>query len=99
ATHRRRRPGERGTEALAARRGTALAAVADGAELPADAHRVARDDGDPAVSRPDRSSPAGAAYLDLQNQARRTRRPTQELLQLYVLEGFLARLAASGVRE
>ena len=51
------------------------------------------------MSRPTRSTPAGAAYLDLQNQARRTQRPTQELLQLYVLEGFLARLAASEVRE
>ena len=51
------------------------------------------------MSRPTRGTPAGAAYLDLQNQARRTHRPTQELLQLYVLEGFLARLAASDVRE
>lgn len=42
---------------------------------------------------------AGDAYLDLRNQAHRTRRPTQELLQLYVLEGFLARLAVSAVRE
>ncbi len=50
------------------------------------------------MSRPTRGTPAGAAYLDLQNQARRTHRPTQELLQLYVLEGFLARLAASDVR-
>ncbi|MHB1433262.1 MAG: nucleotidyl transferase AbiEii/AbiGii toxin family protein [Streptosporangiaceae bacterium] len=44
-----------------------------------------------------RGTPSGDAYLDLQNQARRSRRPTQELLQLYVLEGFLARLAASEV--
>jgi hypothetical protein len=51
------------------------------------------------VSRVTRGTPSGDAYLDLQNQARRTRRPTQELLQLYVLEGFLARLAASAVRE
>jgi hypothetical protein len=29
----------------------------------------------------------------------RTRRPTQELLELYVLEGCLARLAASAMRE
>jgi Nucleotidyl transferase AbiEii toxin, Type IV TA system len=46
-----------------------------------------------------RGTPSGDAYLDLQNQARRTRRQTQELLQLYVLEGFLARLAASAMRE
>jgi hypothetical protein len=51
------------------------------------------------VSRVTRGTPSGDAYLDLQNQARRTRRQTQELLQLYVLEGFLARLAASAMRE
>jgi hypothetical protein len=46
-----------------------------------------------------RGTPAEDAYLDLQNQARRTKRPTQELHQLYVLEGFLARLTASEVRD
>jgi hypothetical protein len=46
-----------------------------------------------------RSTPAGAAYLDLQRQARRSGRLTAELLQLYALEGFLARLEASAVRE
>jgi hypothetical protein len=51
------------------------------------------------MSRVTRGTPSGDAYLDLQNQARRTRRQTQELLQLYVLEGFLARLAASAMRE
>lgn len=51
------------------------------------------------MSRVRRGTPSGDAYLDLQNAARRARRPTQELLQLYVLEGFLARLAASGVRD
>lgn len=51
------------------------------------------------MSRVTRGTPAGDAYLDLQNEARRTGRPTQELLQLYVLEGFLARLAGSDVRE
>jgi hypothetical protein len=51
------------------------------------------------VSRVTRGTPSGDAYLDLQNEARRTGRPTQELLQLYVLEGFLARLAASDLRE
>lgn len=51
------------------------------------------------MSQISRNSPAGEAYLDLQLQAHRTRRPTQELLQLYVLEGFLARLATSNVRE
>lgn len=51
------------------------------------------------MSRVTRGTPAGDAYLDLQKQARRTGRPTDELLQLYVLEGFLARLAESRVRE
>jgi hypothetical protein len=51
------------------------------------------------VSRVTRGTPSGDAYLDLQNEARRAHRQTQELLQLYVLEGFLARLAASAIRE
>jgi hypothetical protein len=51
------------------------------------------------LSRISRGTPAGDAYLDLKNQAQRTGRTTQELLQLYVLEGFLARLAASPVRD
>jgi hypothetical protein len=36
-------------------------------------------------------TPAGDAYLDLKTLAQRTDRPTEELLQVYVLEGFLAR--------
>ncbi|WP_242511403.1 nucleotidyl transferase AbiEii/AbiGii toxin family protein [Pengzhenrongella frigida] len=51
------------------------------------------------MSRVTRGTPSGDAHLDLQNEARRTGRPTQELLQLYVLEGFLARLAVSEVRQ
>lgn len=51
------------------------------------------------MSRVTKGTPPGDAYLDLQNQARRRGRPTQELLQLYVLEGFLARLSASDVRD
>jgi hypothetical protein len=47
------------------------------------------------VSRPTKASPGGRAYLDLQNRARRERRSTQELQTLYVLERWLARLAAS----
>lgn len=34
-----------------------------------------------------RRTPAGRAYLDLQNRARRERRGTQELLTLYVGSG------------
>ena len=45
--------------------------------------------------RPTRATLEGRAYLDLQNLARSQHRPTDELHQLYALEGFLARLAAS----
>ena len=45
--------------------------------------------------RPTRETVEGRAYLDLQNQARRDMRPTDELFARYALEGFLARLAAS----
>jgi hypothetical protein len=38
---------------------------------------------------------AGRAYLDLQNQARREGRGTQELLTIYVVERWLARLSRS----
>jgi hypothetical protein len=47
------------------------------------------------VTGPTRASVAGRAYLDLQNLGRREKRSTEELLALYALEGFLARLAAS----
>jgi Nucleotidyl transferase AbiEii toxin, Type IV TA system len=46
------------------------------------------------MSRPTRADAAGHAYLDLQNLARRQGRATQVLLVTYVLERFLARLAA-----
>lgn len=42
-----------------------------------------------------RNSVAGRAYLDLQRLGRKEKRPTDELIQLYVLEGFLERMAAS----
>lgn len=48
--------------------------------------------------RPTRATTAGRTYLDLQNLARRTGRPTEELQQLYVPECFLERLAASPPR-
>ena len=51
------------------------------------------------MSRISRGTPEGDAYLDLQQQARKSGRPTDEMLLLYVLEGFLARLAASAHRE
>ena len=38
--------------------------------------------------RPTRDTPDGRAYLDLQNKARKEKRPTDELLVLYALEGF-----------
>jgi hypothetical protein len=47
------------------------------------------------MSRPRKDNPGGRAYLDLQNRARKEGRSTEELLVLYVLERWLARLAAS----
>jgi hypothetical protein len=47
------------------------------------------------VSPPHRATPEGRAYLDLQARAKEDGRTTQEYLQLYCLEGFLARLVAS----
>jgi hypothetical protein len=47
------------------------------------------------MSRPTRETAAGQAYLDLQNRARAEGRGTQELLTLYVVERWLARLSAS----
>ena len=48
------------------------------------------------MSSPRGSTPEGRAYLDLRALAKADGRTTQEYLQLYCLEGFLARLAASG---
>lgn len=42
-----------------------------------------------------RDTPSGRAYLDLQNRARREKRGTQELLTMYVVERWLARLSRS----
>lgn len=47
------------------------------------------------MSRLTRETPAGRAYLDLQNRARRERRRTQDLLTMYVVERWLARMSAS----
>lgn len=50
--------------------------------------------------RPDPRAGAGdRAYRELQARAKATSRNTQELLDLYTLEGFLARLAASDARD
>ena len=51
------------------------------------------------MSRPTRGTAAGRAYLDLQNRARAEGRGTQELLTLYVVERWLARLSASPYRD
>lgn len=51
------------------------------------------------MSRVQRDSAAGRAYLDVQNLARRSGRPTGELLHVYALEGFLDRLARSQVAD
>jgi hypothetical protein len=47
------------------------------------------------VSPVSRETPAGRAYLDLKAMARTQSRLTDELIQLYVLEGLLARLSVS----
>ncbi|HUX70803.1 MAG TPA: nucleotidyl transferase AbiEii/AbiGii toxin family protein, partial [Cellulomonadaceae bacterium] len=47
------------------------------------------------MTRPTRGDGPGRAYPDLQNRARREGRGTQELLTLYVVERWLARLADS----
>jgi hypothetical protein len=47
------------------------------------------------TTRPTRAATDGRSYLDLQNLGRRLGRPTDELLQIFALEGFLARLADS----
>jgi len=49
--------------------------------------------------KPTHADVAGARYLDLQRLARAQRRTTVELLQLYVLEGFLRRLVRSTYAE
>ncbi len=51
------------------------------------------------MSRVQRDSVAGRAYLDVQNLARRSGRPTEELLHLYALEGFLLRLSGAEVAD
>lgn len=50
------------------------------------------------IRRPDRSTTAGSAYLDLRKLANDTNRPTDELHQLYAIEGFLHRLTQSDYR-
>lgn len=47
------------------------------------------------MTAPTRATTAGRVYLDLRRKARQDRRPVDELMQLYVLECFLARLAVS----
>jgi predicted nucleotidyltransferase component of viral defense system len=47
------------------------------------------------MKRADRTTVAGARYLGLQGMARRTGRPTDELIQLYALECFLDRVTRS----
>ena len=51
------------------------------------------------MSRPTRDTVAGRSYLDLQNQARRQKRGTQELLTMYVVERWLSRMSRSAYAE
>lgn len=47
------------------------------------------------MTAPTRATTAGRAYLDLRKKARQDRRPVDELMQLYVLESFLARMSST----
>lgn len=51
------------------------------------------------MTRPNRATTAGRAYLDLLARARREGRPGDELLTLYVLERFLFRLSVSAYSD
>lgn len=51
------------------------------------------------MTAPTRATTAGRAYLDLRRKARQDRRPVDELMQLYVLEAFLARMATTRSAE
>jgi len=51
------------------------------------------------VTRPSGDAPDRRAYLALRALARRTGRPTAEVIQLYVLERFVARVGASEHRD
>ena len=51
------------------------------------------------MTPPDRQTTAGRAFLDLRRLAQTTGRATDELLQLYALEGFLDRLTQSDQRD
>lgn len=51
------------------------------------------------MTRATRETTAGQRYLALQREARRTGRPTDELIQLYALECFLDRLTRSRFAE
>lgn len=51
------------------------------------------------MRRATNATTAGRRYLDLQREARRAGRPTDELIQLYALECFLDRLTSSPLAE
>ena len=51
------------------------------------------------MTRATKETMAGKRYLDLQREARRAGRPTDELIQLYALECFLDRLVHSNFAE
>lgn len=70
--------------------------ASNGGSIPSRRADRATSLGDIAVTaKPTRAEIHGRCYLDLQKLARQTGRPTDELIQLYGLEGFLARLVES----
>lgn len=96
----RQRSGVAGSAALAEPvRGEPGPAHRAGPVVPARRARSAPGSGGAAVTAPSRATIAGQAYLDLRRKARQDRRPVDELIQLYVLESFLARLAQTPFAE
>jgi hypothetical protein len=63
--------------------------------MPARRARRSQRTGNCSVKRASNDTIVGRRYLELQRQAKRTGRPTDELIQLYALECFLDRLVHS----
>ena len=72
---------------------------ADGCQACTERAAHTRSARDPPVTPPNRHTTAGRMFLDLRRLAQTTGRTTDELLQLYALEGFLDRLTQSDQRD
>ena len=78
-----------------AQRGNSHRPAPAGRRVPEGVAAPAAGSGGTAVTPPKRDTPAGRAYNDLRNLARRDGRDPGEYLTLYALEGILTRLARS----